>query len=122
LDNETTISDLRRKVEKFRDDREWLKFHTPKDLSMALSIESAELEELFLWNDDKSVGRMLQNRTKLQQVKDEVADIEIYLLSLSSVLHMDLSDAVYDKLTQNARKYPVEKSKGSSRKYNELPA
>ena len=122
MDNETTISDLRRKVEKFRDDREWLKFHTPKDLSMALSIESAELEELFLWNDDKSVGRMLQNRTKLQQVKDEVADIEIYLLSLSSVLHMDLSDAVYDKLTQNARKYPVEKSKGSSRKYNELPA
>ena len=89
---------------------------------MALSIESAELEELFLWNDDKSVGRMLQNRTKLQQVKDEVADIEIYLLSLSSVLHMDLSDAVYDKLTQNARKYPVEKSKGSSRKYNELRA
>lgn len=120
MDNKTTIAALREKVAGFRDERDWLKFHHPKDLSMAISVESAELEELFLWKDQDSVQQMLRDEQQFRKVKDEIADIGIYLLSLSSVLQMDLSQAIEEKLAENSRKYPVEKSKGSSKKYNEL--
>lgn len=120
MDNNTTIAFLRQEVEKFRDERDWLKFHNPKDLSMALSIESSELEEIFLWKDKEELKRTLEDAHQLERVKHEMADIAIYLLSLSSVLQIDLSDAVVNKLVQNATKYPVDKSKGSSKKYNEL--
>jgi NTP pyrophosphatase (non-canonical NTP hydrolase) len=120
MDDTTTVSVLRREVEKFRDQRKWLKFHNPKDLSIAISIESSELEEIFLWKDNKDVERLLKDGNQLKRVKEEMADIGIYLLSLSSVLGIDLSDAVVSKLAQNVLKYPIEKSKGSSKKYDEL--
>ena len=105
---------------KFRDERDWLKFHNPKDLSIALSIESAELEELFLWKEDISAKRIRRDQKQLQRIREEIADIFIYLLSLSNVLGLDVSEAVDEKLEQNARKYPVSKSKGSNKKYDEL--
>jgi len=120
VDDSTSVSALKEKVAKFRDERDWLKFHNPKDLSIALSVETAELEELFLWKDDKSVKRMRNDRKQLKRIKEEVADIGIYLLSLSNVLGIDLSAAVAQKLVLNAQKYPIEKSKGSSKKYDEL--
>ena len=120
MDNRVLISNLRKEVAKFRDDRDWRKFHNPKDLSIALSIESSELEELFLWKENVSAAKIKGDRTQFKRVKEEVADILIYLLSLSDVLGLDLSDAVADKLEENDRKYPVRKSKGSNKKYNEL--
>jgi dCTP diphosphatase len=87
---------------------------------MALSIESSELEEIFLWKDGDGVKQLLMDRNQIERVREEVADVGIYLLSLSSVLRIDLSDAVTAKLAQNAQKYPIEKSKGSSKKYDEL--
>jgi dCTP diphosphatase len=120
LDNDTTISFLKLEAEKFRDQRDWQKFHNPKDLSIALSIEASELEELFLWKDSAEVEKLLKDKTQLEKVKEEMADIGIYLLSLSSVLKVDLSNAVTKKLAQNASKYPIKKSKGSSKKYDEL--
>jgi len=120
LDSRTSISILRHEVERFRDKRDWLRFHNPKDLSIAIAIESSELEEIFLWKDKDDVNRLLGDRDQLERVKEEMADIGIYLLSLSSVLNVDLSDAVRKKLSQNARKYPISKSKGSSKKYNEV--
>ena len=120
LDNKATISNLKEEVAKFRDERDWLKFHNPKDLSIALSIESSELEELFLWKENMSANGIKKDRRQFARVKEEIADIFIYLLSLSNVLELDMSDAVAGKLKQNAKKYPVSKSKGSNKKYNEL--
>jgi len=120
MDSKTTFASLKQKVEVFRNDRDWLKFHNPKDLSMALSIEASELEEVFLWKSQSEVSLVSKDKLKLGRVKEEMADICIYLLSLASVLQIDLSDAVVEKLAKNEGKYPVSKSKGSSRKYNEL--
>jgi len=120
LDDKTSVSTLKQKVARFRDDRDWLKFHNPKDLSMALSIESSELQELFLWKDHESVRKIQRDEELLRRMTEEIADISIYLLSLSNVLGIDLSDAVTQKLAQNTQKYPVDKSKGSNKKYDEL--
>jgi len=120
LDKDTTLSVLKQRVEQFRNARDWLKFHNPKDLSMALSIEASELEEIFLWKDKDDVKELEENKNQVSRIADEIADIEIYLLSLASVLSIDLSDAVVTKLALNAKRYPIEKSKGSSKKYNEL--
>jgi len=120
VDNKTLISSLRKEVAKFRDDRDWMKFHNPKDLSIALSIETSELQELFLWKEDISAAKIREDGRQFKRVKEEVADIFIYLLGLSDVLGLDLSDAVADKLGENAMKYPVSKSKGSNKKYDEL--
>ena len=120
MDSNTTVSALRQRVEKFRDKRDWGKFHNPKDLSMALTIESSELEEVFLWKNREELELLPRDDNQLKRVAEEMADIAIYLLSLSSVLKVDLSEAIDRKLAQNERKYPVGKSKGSSKKYNEL--
>ena len=120
MDSKATILRLKEAVAKFRDDRDWLKFHNPKDLSIALSIESSELEELFLWKDDMSARRVKKDGRQFSRIREEVADIFIYLLSLSNVLGLDMSEAVTEKLEQNTRKYPVRKSKGSNKKYDEL--
>jgi NTP pyrophosphatase (non-canonical NTP hydrolase) len=120
LDNKASISNLKEAVARFRDERDSLKFHSPKDLSIALSIESSELEELFLWKENMSASRIKRDRRQFSRVKEEIADIFIYLLSLSNVLEIDMSEAVTEKLGQNAKKYPVNKAKGSNKKYNEL--
>ena len=117
MDRNTSVSVLKEKVAKFRDERDWLKFHNPKDLSIALSIEAAELEELFLWKDDVSADKIRKSQKQLQRVKEEMADIFIYLLSLSNVLGLDVSKTVNEKLEQNAMKYPISKTKGSNKKY-----
>lgn len=120
MDSKTSVAELMQWVAKFRDERDWSKFNNPKDLSMAISIESGELQELFLWKDNESVSRIQDDQKLIGRIREEAADVCIYLLVLFDVLHLDLSDAVKDKLADNARKYPVEKSKGSSKKYNEL--
>ena len=120
MDNGALISNLRKEVAEFRDDRDWKKFHNPKDLSIALSIEASELLELFLWKDHVSAAKIKRDRRQLKRIEEEVADIFIYMLSLSDVLELDLSDVVTEKLRKNARKYPVRKSKGSNKKYTEL--
>lgn len=120
MDDKTTVSALKGEVSRFRDDRDWLKFHNPKDLSIALSVESSELQELFLWKDTEHVKKMPKDKEQLQRIKDEMADVGIYLLSLADVLGVDLSDAVTEKLVKNSKKYPIDKSKGSNKKYGEL--
>lgn len=120
LDNKASISSLKEAVARFRDERDWLKFHNPKDLSIALSIEASELQELFLWKENMSADMIKKDRRQFIRVREEIADIFIYLLSLSNVLEIDMSEGVTEKLEQNAKKYPVNKAKGSNKKYNEL--
>lgn len=102
----------------FRNRRDWEQFHDPKNLAEAISIEAGELLENFLWKTTEE-SRLIEG-VKLDNVKQESADIFIYLLLLCESLNFDLLDEAEKKLTINEGKYPEEKTKGNSRKYNEL--
>lgn len=113
-----TIPSLQLQIRKFRDARDWMQFHTPKDMAMAISIESAELLEHFLWvTTEQSHARATERR---EQIKEEIADIGMYLFELADNLGIDLLEAMAEKLKKNGEKYPVEKARGRSEKYNEL--
>jgi NTP pyrophosphatase (non-canonical NTP hydrolase) len=100
---------------KFRDARNWEQFHNSKDLALAISIEAAELNELFLW---KSVGEA--EKVDKSKLKEELADIFAFALLLAEKHGFNVKDIVLEKITKNNQKYPVEKSKGTAKKYNEL--
>ncbi len=112
------IDELRRIVTDFRDERDWKKFHNPKDLAISIAIESMELLEHFQWKSVEEVYEVVESR--IDSIRDEIADITIYLLSLADILDIDLSEAIVEKVKKNAEKYPVEKSKGRADKYTEL--
>jgi len=99
----------------FRDERDWAQFHNPKDLAAALSIEAAELQELFLWKHPEKL-----EDTDPQRVREELADIMAYALLLSDHYGFDIEQMVLDKIEQNGRKYPVDKAKGTAKKYTDL--
>lgn len=113
------IEELQQKVAKFRDDRDWKQFHTPKDLAMSIAIEAAELMECFQWKTKEDVEKYL-NSEKSEEINEEMADILIYLLNLADVLNINVLDAAYIKLERNASKYEVEKAKSNAKKYTEL--
>ena len=104
-----------RRVIQFRDDREWRQFHTPKDLAISLSLEAAELLELFQWS-----GTDLECRDKLGRIREELADVLSYCVLMADVCGLDLDEILNAKVDQNAAKYPVEKARGSAAKYTEL--
>ena len=112
------MRDILEKIRKFRDEREWMKFHDPKNLAVSITIEAAELLEHFQWKDEKAVDQHVrQNR---EEIADELADVAIYLAELADNLGIDLIQAMDRKLEKNARKYPVEKAKGVTTKYDKL--
>ncbi|MDI1355287.1 MAG: nucleotide pyrophosphohydrolase [bacterium] len=100
---------------KFRNERDWAQFHNTKNLAVALSIEAAELNELFLWKDVAESEQV--DREKL---KEELADVFAYAFLLAEKHQLDVKQIVLDKIKRNGEKYPVEKAKGSAKKYNEL--
>ena len=97
---------------KFRNEREWEQFHNPKDLALAISIESAELLELFLWKKAEDANA--------EKVKEELADIFSFAFLLAEKYGFDVKEIVLDKIKTNGEKYPVDKAKGTSKKYDEL--
>ena len=111
-DKETSILQLKKRVQKFVDDRDWQKYHQPKNLAMSIAIESSELMELFQWTDETESDAITKNQEKLTALKDELADIMAYCLSLANVLNIDISQAIMGKIDKNERKYPVEEFKG----------
>lgn len=113
------LKDLQAKVVKFRDDRDWKQFHTPKDLAMSIAIEAAELMECFQWKSKEQIEKYVSSDKSIE-IDEEMADILIYLLNLSDVLNIDILEAAYKKLEKNDKKYPAEKAKGNARKYTEL--
>jgi len=115
MDNNVTIADLKATVDKFIVERDWKQFHNPQDIAVSISIESAELLEVFQWAIKKEMPP-----EKIEMIKDEISDIMIYLMSMANSLNFDLSEAVTAKITKNAKKYPVEKAKGNAKKYTEL--
>lgn len=110
---------LQDKIRQFAHEREWERFHTPKNITMALTVEAAELMEQFQWLTQEEASTVMQT-PKGESVKQEVADVAVYLLRLCDLLHIDLQSAIEHKMLLNAAKYPVEKSKGHARKYDEL--
>ncbi|AEA46341.1 nucleotide pyrophosphohydrolase [Archaeoglobus veneficus] len=112
------IEELRRILVKFRDERDWKKFHNPKDLTISICIESAELLQHFQWIDCNDVWKVAKERR--EKIEGEMADILIYLIYLADVLEIDLGEAVVEKVRKNEERYPVDKVKGKAKKYTEL--
>ncbi len=112
------IEGLRDKLRQFAAEREWDQFHSPKNLAMALSVEAAELLEHVQWlSDAESAALAPEKRVK---IREELADVLLYLIRLADKLDVNLATAAADKLSVNAQKYPVQKARGSSKKYTEL--
>jgi len=106
------MEEIINKLRKFRDERDWKQFHNPKDLALALNIESSELLEVFLWKSSEEAD--------IEKVKEELADVFAYALLLAEHYELDVKQIVLDKIKRNQKKYPINKAKGSSKKYTEL--
>jgi NTP pyrophosphatase (non-canonical NTP hydrolase) len=106
------LEDLRKAIVQFTQERDWDQFHNGKDLALALSIEAAELNELFLWKEAKEVN--------VEKVKEELADVFNYAILIADKYGLDIKQIVLDKIKRNAEKYPIDKAFGSAKKYNEL--
>ena len=114
-DADTTIESLRQAMRAFVAEREWEKYHTPKNLAMSLAIEAAELMEHFQWLDASESHAVAASPDDKAEVADELADVLCYALSLANVLQIDVSNAVLGKLKKNALKYPAEQFRGRHR-------
>ena len=102
----------KRPLKKFRNERDWEQFHNPKDLAIALNIETSELLELFLWKSAEEANK--------EKLKEELADVFAYAFLLADKLELDVEKIVLEKITKNNEKYPIDKAKGNANKYNEL--
>jgi NTP pyrophosphatase (non-canonical NTP hydrolase) len=111
-DRETSVSDLRELVREFVEARDWRQFHTPKNLSMSLAIEAAELMEHFQWLSPEESRSLADRAEKRAEVGEELADVLCYALALANELGLDVSETVRDKMVKNARKYPAEEYRG----------
>lgn len=117
-DTTTTISDLKRTIKKFIEEREWQRYHSPKNLSMQIAAEAAELMELLLWVESKeSFEEVTKNK---EAIEHEIADIAHGIICFCIQTNIDLSSAIEKKMALNAQKYPIEKAKGKRVKYTHL--
>ena len=114
----TLMKDLIRELREFAKERDWEQFHSPKNLAMALVVEAAEIVEHLQWLTEEQSKNLPPD--KLAEIKEEIADVLIFLTNLADKLGIDPLEAAKDKIEKNKKKYPVEKAKGSAKKYNEL--
>jgi len=119
-DATASVEELRQRVSAFVRERDWEQFHSPKNLSMALAAEAAELMEHFLWVDSAASVETVRRPAKRPAIEAELADVAIYALAFANMAGIDLAAAIETKLAENARKYPVEKARGRADKYTEL--
>ncbi|MFM7620155.1 MAG: nucleotide pyrophosphohydrolase [Alphaproteobacteria bacterium] len=112
------IKNITKKIIEFRDKRDWKKFHNPKDLAISLNLEASELLEHFQWKNENEINQYLKkNKT---QVAEELADIMYWVLLISNDLKIDIMKSLEIKMNKNKKKYPIKKSKGNNKKYNQL--
>ncbi|WP_148552135.1 nucleotide pyrophosphohydrolase [Paraclostridium bifermentans] len=112
------LKSIQKEIIEFRDERDWKKFHNPKDIAISLNIEAGELLECFQWKTDSDIKKIIKSNNKID-IEDEIADVANYLILLCNELDIDLFDAIENKLEKNKKKYPVEKCKGKSNKYTD---
>lgn len=108
----TDLEELRQRVVEFTRERDWDQFHDGKNLAIALSLEASELLETFLWKNAEDAD--------IEKIKEELADVVNYAILLADKYNLDIKQIVLDKMKRNAEKYPVEKARGTAKKYNEL--
>lgn len=118
-DSTATITELKGLVKKFCEDRDWDQYHNPKDLAIGISTESAELLDLFRFKSEKEVASMLSDTKKREIIGEELADVLYFVLRFAQKNKFDLSGELSRKIRKNNERYPVEKAKGSNKKYNE---
>lgn len=114
------VENLNGRVQKFIEEREWDQFHSIKNLTMALNVESSELLEIFQWIKEEESNLVKSNSKLKEKVEDEIADIFIYLMRIAVKSEVDIEKAVLNKIEKNERKYPIEKAKGNAKKYTEF--
>jgi len=119
-DSVTTVSELKDLVRKFCEDRDWDQYHNAKDLAIGVITESSELLEHFRFKSNLEIEQMLKHPKKREEIGDEMADILYFLLRLAQRYDIDLASELKKKIDKNEMKYPVEKAKGSNKKYTEL--
>ena len=118
-DGKTTILELRERVHTFVSDRDWTKYHNPKDLAMSIAIEASELMEVFQWAGEDEVASLTRDNAGSARVQAELADVVIYCLSLANVAGIDVAQAVVRKIGRNEEKYPAEEFRGLYRRQAE---
>ena len=116
-DDTATIKYLKQKLARFVKDRDWKQFHSPKNLSMSIAIEAAELMEMFQWSTIEESHAVLKDKKKLEAIKDELADVALFVMEFCNMFDIDLSSAILKKLKKNAQKYPAALVRGKSHKY-----
>lgn len=116
--DQQSLTELQAIIQKFCEERDWDQFHNPKDLSISLALEAAEVLEHFQWkNADEMAEHSVENKGA---IAEELADVLYWVLLLSNKLNIDLVESFLDKMKKNEKKYPVDKAKGSHKKYTEL--
>ena len=116
-DKTTNLEELKAKVREFVEARDWTKYHNPKDIAISIGIEASELVEIFQWVKESEIDSVLSNPEKLDNLREELADIFVYCLSMANSLNIDISDAIVEKIQKNMKKYPIDKVKGNYKKY-----
>ena len=112
------VKDITGKIKKFRDERDWMQFHDPKNMAVSIIIEASELLEHFQWKTKEEVEKYI--KTNKDEIQEEIADIAMYLFELADNLGIDLIKAMEQKLEKNSKKYPIDKAKGKHTKYTNL--
>lgn len=107
MDSETTVDSVRRAVHDFVDERDWYRFHTPKNLAMSIAIETAELMEHFQWLTTEESKAIVENDAARAEIADELADVLIYAFSFANSTGIDISDAIFRKLDRNQTRFPI---------------
>ena len=120
MDSKTNITQLKEEVRKFCEDRDWDQFHGAKDLAIGIITEAAELLEHFRFKSEQQVNEMFNKEFKKQQISEEMADVFYFLLRLAQRYNIDLTTELDHKMKKNEQKYPIEKAKGSNKKYDEV--
>jgi len=113
-DQTIRLSDLRRRIAEFAAAREWEQFHTPKNLSMSIAIEAAELMEHFQWLSNRDSQAAVEQAERRDEIADELADVVIYILELANVMELDVSSAVLKKLARNEERFPADEWRGQA--------
>lgn len=120
MDCDTKIQDLKDRIKAFCDARDWDQFHGAKELAIGISTEASEILEKFRFKSDEEIKEMFKDDKKKEEISEEIADTFYFILRMAQMYDIDLSDALKSKMDKNDKKYPVEKAKGSNKKYNEL--
>jgi NTP pyrophosphatase (non-canonical NTP hydrolase) len=120
MDEGRNLHELKEKIKEFCEVRDWDQFHNAKELAIALSIEASELLEIFRWKTPEEVDALFKNEEKKEHIEEEMADVLYFLARLAQRYNIDLSEALDKKIDKNEKKYPIDKFKGSNKKYNEI--